>query len=179
MTCIVGLVDRDHVWIGGDSLGTNGTTAISRKDAKVFRNGDYLIGFTSSFRMGQLLMHGWDVPVPPKQSNRLFPFMVTEFVDTIRQRFKDGGYGKVQDGMETGGNFLVATGNRLFEIDSDYQVGETIYGYAAIGCGWEAAMGSLFSTHHYTSPRHRVTTSLKAASEFSTSVRGPFKVLHT
>ena len=55
MTCIVGLIDGRRVWMGGDSAGVSGLDITVRADAKVFRNGDFLIGFTSSFRMGQLL----------------------------------------------------------------------------------------------------------------------------
>ena len=52
MTCIVGLIDGRRVWMGGDSAGVSGLDITVRADAKVFRNGDFLIGFTSSFRMG-------------------------------------------------------------------------------------------------------------------------------
>ncbi|WP_245320978.1 hypothetical protein [Bradyrhizobium sp. NAS96.2] len=53
MTCIVGLVDKGQVFIGGDSAGVNAErlALVVRNDRKVFRNGDFVMGFTSSFRM--------------------------------------------------------------------------------------------------------------------------------
>src|SRR3546814_10742010 len=62
MTCIVGLVDDGKVYLGGDSAGVAGWSLTVRKDPKVFRVGDCIIGFTSSFRMGPLLAHSFQPP---------------------------------------------------------------------------------------------------------------------
>ena len=51
MTCIVGLVENGVVYIGGDSSGVGGWNLMLRKDRKVFRVGEALLGFTSSFRL--------------------------------------------------------------------------------------------------------------------------------
>ena len=57
MTCIVGYLDKETVYLGGDSAGTDGNYSQHiRKDKKVFQNGPFIFGFTSSFRMGQILM---------------------------------------------------------------------------------------------------------------------------
>jgi len=54
MTCIAGFVNKNEVWIGGDSAGVAGYNLRIRKDTKVFKvNGRFLIGYTNSFRMGQ------------------------------------------------------------------------------------------------------------------------------
>lgn len=63
MTCIVGLKHKDKVYIGGDSLGAN--TAFQktvRADEKVFQKDDMIFGFTSSFRMGQILRYSFFPP---------------------------------------------------------------------------------------------------------------------
>ena len=54
MTCIVGLINKENksVTIGGDSSGLAGSDLTIRKDPKVFKNGDFIFGCTSSsFRM--------------------------------------------------------------------------------------------------------------------------------
>jgi 20S proteasome alpha/beta subunit len=57
MTCIVGIIDKETIYLGGDSAGTAGYGQSIRKDKKVFiKDNKFIIGFTSSFRMGQLLM---------------------------------------------------------------------------------------------------------------------------
>ena len=62
MTCIVGLVHEGVVYIGGDSAGVARLSLTVRADEKVFRNSDFLMGFTTSFRMGQLLRYSLKPP---------------------------------------------------------------------------------------------------------------------
>ncbi|XVV11230.1 hypothetical protein ACQP2X_41330 [Actinoplanes sp. CA-131856] len=57
MTCIVGITDGTTVTIGGDSAGSDGWHVAVRSDSKVFQVGPYLMGFTTSYRMGQLLRY--------------------------------------------------------------------------------------------------------------------------
>ncbi|WP_434614550.1 hypothetical protein [Azospirillum sp. B2RO_4] len=174
MTCIVGLVDGDRVWMGGDSAGVNGLDITVRADTKVFRNGDSLIGFTSSFRMGQLLHYRLDVP-PREHDIDLFRYMVVDFVDAVRNCLKDGGYAHRSNDVETGGTFMVGLEGRLFTVQSDYQVGEAVRGYHAIGCGSDYALGSLASTIGQP-PEERVLKALECAELFNGGVRAPFTI---
>jgi hypothetical protein len=58
MTAIVGITDGSTVFIGGDSAGSNSYNLTVRKDTKVFRAGEFVIGFTTSFWGNYLLMGG-------------------------------------------------------------------------------------------------------------------------
>lgn len=175
MTCIVGLVDGGRVWMGGDSAGTAGWDLIVRADRKVFRNGPYVMGFTTSFRMGQLLRHGFEPPALPEPPADLEAFMATTFIDAVRERLKAGGWASKTNEQEQGGNFLVGVRGRLFEIGSDYQVGESLDGYAAVGCGDQVAHGALFASRGRPA-MDRIVTALVAAERFSAGVRRPFAV---
>lgn len=174
MTCIVGLVENSKVYIGGDSAGVAGWSLSVRKDLKVFKNGPFLIGFTSSFRMGQLLQY---VFTPPKRhpDRDVTAFMVVDFIDGVRSCFKSGGFAELKDSAEKAGQFLVGYEGRLFNIDSDYQVGELVDGYAAAGCGEDIALGALFASRHLQ-PTERLQVALEAAERFSAGVRGPFHI---
>lgn len=184
MTCIVGLVEDGDVWIGGDSAGAAGHYLVNRVDPKVFRVGELLIGFTNSFRMGQALMFGW---TPPKlgPNEDVFAWMCTEFINSVRSRFADAGFRKTENGVESGGTFLVGVRGRLFEIEDDFQVGEQRHPYSAIGCGADIAKGAL---HTLTAMRQNghlpgvtppdvVESALMAASEFSSWVAQPFLIM--
>jgi ATP-dependent protease HslVU (ClpYQ) peptidase subunit len=81
MTCIVGFRQGGKVIVGGDSAGISGWDVTVRADPKVFVAGDYVMGFTSSFRLGQLLQFRLKLPEPPRSANRLYSFMVAEFVE--------------------------------------------------------------------------------------------------
>ena len=107
MTCIVGIVDKDEVIIGGDSAGVAGLNITIRKDTKVFKNGPFIMGFTSSFRMGQLLMSSKFKPSKQKARQSDYDYMITDFIDCIRKLFKTSGYLTIHNNEEAGGTFLV------------------------------------------------------------------------
>lgn len=178
MTCIVGIEHNGKVLIGGDSAGVAGYSLTVRADEKVFESGEFVFGFTSSFRMGQLLRYKLSPPPFPENPD-LDSFMATAFVDAIRQVMRDGGYMEVHDGAQRGGTFLVGIRGRLYTISSDFQIGRTLAGYNAVGCGDDLAMGALYATRTSKSARNRAQTALEAAAEFSAGVVGPFNFVET
>ena len=176
MTCIVGLVHEGVVYIGGDSAGVAGFSLTVRADEKVFRNGEFLMGFTTSFRMGQLLRYSLK---PPRRhpADDINQYMVVDFIDAVRECLKAGGYASKENETEQGGTFLVGYSGHLFTVDSDYQVGIPEDGFAAVGSGQDIALGALFTTQGQATPRDRVLTALRSAERFSAGVRGPFHIL--
>lgn len=172
MTAIVGVVHDGTVHIGGDSAGVSGWSLTVRADSKVFTNGPYVMGFTTSFRMGQLLRFALAAPEP---EGDLEAFMATTFVDAVREALKAGGWAKKDNEREEGGVFLVGVQGHLFCIQSDYQVAEAADGFAAIGCGDQIALGALYATaRSRMAPEKRIKLALEAAERFSAGVRGPF-----
>lgn len=174
MTCIVGFVEGNTVWMGGDSAGVGGLDLTVRADAKVFRNGPMLFGFTSSFRMGQLLRYALEIPDHDPRMD-VDKYMVTTFVDAVRECLKSHGWAEKEKEQERGGHFLVGYKGRLFQVESDYQVGIALDGYDATGCGEQIARGALFATSHL-SGRERIEMALRAAERCSAGVRAPFIV---
>ena len=61
MTCIIGLAENDRVYIGADSASAEGWTVRATGLSKVFRAGEFVIGYTDSFRMGQILEYHLEV----------------------------------------------------------------------------------------------------------------------
>ncbi|MEU3836487.1 hypothetical protein IFE09_11270 [Streptomyces microflavus] len=177
MTVIVGLARKGRVHLGADSAGVSGLQLTVRRDAKTFRNGPYVMGFTTSFRMGQLLQHAFQ---PPHPSGDLHKHMVTTWTDALRTCLKDAGWARKESDQEQGGTFLVGVAGRLFTIYSDYQVGEAADGYDAVGCGDELALGALHATAHLgLAPRARLTAALAAATHHSAGVIGPYTYAST
>lgn len=183
MTCIVGLIHEGVTYIGADSLGSNGHSGVVRKDKKVFHMLDInnaVIGYTSSFRMGQLLMYGTGLIDPRDKDHIDHRYLVTKFIPKVAELFRDGGYGKTSDGEKRGGVFLFGYRDRLYKIESDFQVGESMQGYDACGCGDDFALGSLHSTEGSSySPIERIHMALQAASHFSVGVAPPYHILTT
>jgi ATP-dependent protease HslVU (ClpYQ) peptidase subunit len=175
MTCIVGLRQGGKVYIGGDSAGIAGWDVTIRADPKVFVAGDYAMGFTTSFRLGQLLQYRLKLPKPPSAQKKLYPFMVSEFVEAVRECLKTGGVATKDKESEQGGQFLVGVSGRLFIVEGDYQVAEPVAPFAAIGSGAPYALGALAISRG--SPLSRVRQALSVAERFSAGVRAPFRVL--
>lgn len=173
MTCIVGLVHDGDVYIGGDSAGIAGLSVSIRADEKVFGNGPFIMGFTSSFRMGQLLRYKFSPPAQTVHQGDM-EYMVTSFIDAVRQCFAGNGFGDKD--ASVGGNFLVGYKGKLYNIEADHQVGVPTLSYDAVGCGTDLALGALYATEGL-SPEQRINAALSAASTFSAGVAPPFTIL--
>jgi len=150
---------------------------IARKDSKVFRVGQYGIAFTDSFRMGDILQYSWKYPVytPTKTNSGLDKFMRTKFVDSVKTTFSENGFGSSPANEEhTGGIFLVGMCGRIFTVDEDYNVGQSVINYAAEGSGAMFALGALYATSKQINPKARLKLALEAATEFTMSVSAPY-----
>lgn len=177
MTCIVGVVEGNTVWMGGDAAGTNAWLDQDLYDApKVFRNDAMLIGTCGNARQGDLLR--WALKVPDHDPRtEIEKFMVKDFINAVRECFSAGGVCVKKDNVDSAlGAFLVGYKGRLFAIYSDFQVRSPKLKYAAVGCGDQIALGSMFSSEHITSGRERVDLALRASERFSAGVRGPFHI---
>jgi len=174
MTCVIGLVEKARVYIGVDSAAVSGWTRRETSVRKVFRRGPFLVGYTTSFRMGQLLEHQLKVP---KQASGAadMAYMVNQFIEAARKLLKERGFSKVEANNESGGQFLVGYRGRLYSIESDFQVGEMSEGFDAVGSGSEFALGAMKALERLP-PGRRIRRSLEIAAHFNMGVCPPFYV---
>jgi ATP-dependent protease HslVU (ClpYQ) peptidase subunit len=178
MTCIVGIVSKDGcVIIGGDSAGVSGYDLTPRRDPKVFQKGEFLYGFTQSFRMGQLIRFKFHAPAH-EEGVTVDHYLHTVWLDELRKCFDEGGFMRRDDGEESGGTFLVGYRGRLFCVQGDFQISESLLAYFAIGCGDNFALGAMHALQESSiSDEERVRRSLVAAELFSAGVCSPFTIL--
>ena len=186
MTCIIGYTKNGITWMGGDSLGSNGYTGDTYKLPKVFHSKDtkdIVMGFTSSFRMGQLLTYSKDLfdELSVIQNKIDYEYLVTKFVPKLQRLFSEGGYERVNNNVKSSGEFLLGHQGRLFKIQEDYSVLESSNGYDACGCGEYFALGALKIMEENTelSPVEKIHKALQAASKFSVGVAPPFHIINT
>ena len=177
MTCIVGWVEDDNVWIGGDSAGVAGYSLQLRADEKVFKKGEFVFGFTSSFRMGQLIRYQLVIPKPEEGQDQ-DDYLYTKFLDAIIKCFKDNQYARVVSETVNGGCFLFGYRGGLYRVEGDFQIGKAYSCFDAVGCGADLALGCLYGMKSSElTPIMKIKTALKAAQEFSAGVRDPFHVV--
>ena len=181
MTCVVGMVDPENrmQYLASDSLYSDGSRAAVGRLEKVYRAGDYLIGFCGTPRAIQLLRYNTKLPAPPKDPLHLMGFMASDFIKHVRTLFNEAGLVVKGDGvMEQLGDMqiMVVVRGHIFVIWSDMQVDETVEDYNAIGSGEDLALGSLYSTEGHPA-ESRIHMAIAAASHHCESVGGPVNLL--
>jgi ATP-dependent protease HslVU (ClpYQ) peptidase subunit len=182
MTCIVGLVENNCVYIGGDSASWYADTVTTVADGKVFRNGPMLFGGCGSHRLNVLLRNALVVPQGPAIGDRVDRFMATTFVNAIRACFATAGFRKRENEVETmpgAESFLVGYRGRLFAVYSDLQIDEYEENYTALGSGRSLALGALYvARDRRDGPKRKLLLALGAAAQYDPYVRRPFVVKH-
>ncbi len=176
-TCIVGYVDKKgNMFIGGDSAGVGGLHIRKRSDVKVFQKENMLIGYTSSFRMGQLLRY--KLNIPKQEANRTdYEYMCTSFIDAVRDCLKNNGYLSINNNKEEIGTFLVLYKSKVYRIDNDLQVGMYYENYDSCGCGECYALGAVHNLDKKLDGKIIVRKALETAEKFSAGVRRPFVII--
>lgn len=176
MTAIAGIVENGKVWIGGDSAASGGSVIIRKgKDPKVFRNGEFLIGYSTSFRMGQILEHLFE---PPNLTENItmMQHMVKYFIPAAQKVLVENGYSR------DGGAFLVGFRGELFSIEPGWQITRPVTDYHSCGIGADIVRSSLFTSATVApsmGPRDRIALALHAADYLLGDVARPFHILST
>lgn len=181
MTIIVGYKKDGKVFIGGDTQGSSGWDKTYRKDKKVFISHGIAYGFTSSYRMGQILMyHSAEVLCNSRDEN-IHKYVVTCLVPMWREILKNNGYIKNDSGREESGQFLIGIDGRLFSIHSDMQVAESSFDYDAVGCGRTYALGAIMACKSISgdsiSAEDIIDTAIKSANSFSNGCGGDVSIV--
>lgn len=161
MTCIVAEVVDGVVHMVGDKCGSDEYTKRSVDRPKVFINEDFIVGYTTSFRMGQLLEFTWSPPEKlPSQCVEKFIYLTV--VDSIKSVLKNDGFAT----DSSGGSFLFGYKGNLYEMQDDYAI-FNIEKYSAVGCGEQEARAVLYTLDkigHECSMEERLSLAVEASS---------------
>jgi hypothetical protein len=182
MTCIVGLVYNDELtFMGADAALSlpGGTTQTILAEPKIFTigNGDFLVGITGEWRLGQIMQYSFTPPPHNERAMSATEYMVTTFVDAMRRTVEKGGSSiSVQGHERVGGSLLIAYRGRLFVVSRIFDIVEADAPFHAVGSGAQAALGALYATQG-RDPSERIMNALDAAEYINTTVRRPFRIL--
>lgn len=176
MTCIAGLAQGGHVYIGGDSATFNGQTVFIGAGGKVFRRDEFIIGSAGARRMNDLVRFSLELP-PPEAETDLDVYMTTVFATAVRDALRKGGNLEVDASLHemADGMMLVGVRGSLYIIDSDFAAVRVIDGIAAVGSGMDVALGALHVTEDLP-PEKRIQRALEAAERWTDGVRAPFTI---
>jgi len=177
MTCIIGYEHKGKVYIGGDSAGVSRYDMRIIVNSKVFRNGPIICGFTSSFRMGQILQYSFSVPKQGRESDH--KYLCTKFIDKLIKCFTNKKFAKEENNEVTGGTFMLGYKGKLYRVESDFNITRIDLGYEACGCGEDYAMGAMGVLHEIKdlTPEQKITKALEIAESLSAGVHRPFNII--
>lgn len=168
MTCIVGIVDNDIIYMGGDRAASDDLSIISMKNPKVFIRDEWIYGYAGTIGIGQLI-HYIDLPSPEGDIEKLIRLDICESLKTMIDI-----YARDVETEDTG--FLIGAKGRLFEFNvADWGVLEITQ--TAIGSGNQIALGSLHTSID-SDPIDRIGIALGAAITYSPSCQGPIDIIY-
>lgn len=182
MTCVAGVIADGEVWLGADSHGGNGEDWMQHVvNPKVGRWGDRAIfGFTTSWRFGDLLTYEFELPEHPEGRDAL-EFMVRDVVPALQEVFVKGGYVRKDNERLSAGNMLIGYQGRLFEIQDEFAVLESLR-YNAVGSGATVAMGAMAVLTRWLEPpmsmgpNEIIGRALQAAETHVPGIKGPHRI---
>lgn len=186
MTCIVALAGK-VVTVGADSLATaQNFYKELRRDDKIFRAGpseEYVVGFSSSYRGGQIIRYNMEWPAFPdiKSDDDVLRFFVCEIVPVMQRTFE---YHWTNKDSEDEFECIIAVGEHFVVITDDMQVA-MVHDFVAIGSGASVAMGALEVLTKGTErlspggPERIVLAALAAAEKHTAAVAKPFVIKQT
>ena len=182
MTCIVAKIHEGKVHMIGDCMGSDGFQKhIFSKTPKVFGVGDFIIGYTTSFRMGQILQYSWEPPQRLQSDDNDDLYIYKHVVNSIKKCFEDNAYGFKDKSEFEAGNFLIGWHGRLFEMQNNMSLME-IDKFASVGCGCYhalAAMKTLDWTEQFTdNPEEFLRVALLVASDSVTGVSEEYNYVY-
>ena len=167
MTCIVGIVKDNTIYMGGDRSASDEVSIISMVNPKVYVRDEWIYGYAGTIGIGQL-MNYIDLPSPEGDIEKIIRLDICEKLKSAIDSFA-----RDVENEETG--FVIGARGRLFEFNiSDWGVIEITE--SSIGSGSQIALGSLYTSIHL-SPIERIQLSLDAAITYSPSCQGPTDII--
>jgi ATP-dependent protease HslVU (ClpYQ) peptidase subunit len=175
MTIVIGLIDNGIVYMGSDRAMSDEYSISSPITPKIKKNGQFLIGYSSSRGSGQVA-HYIDFPNVLKKD--VDKYMRTDFIFTLKKAIDQYGI-DISDDDKAAADFLVGVHGKLFQISTnDWQVNE-YDNYIAIGSGANFAIGSLDTSYKLKDPIKKIKIALDVAIKNSPQCDYPIDILQS
>jgi hypothetical protein len=168
VTCIVGLVEDNTIYMGGDRSASDDISIVSMIKPKVSIRDEWIYGYAGTIGIGQLINY-IDLPSPEGDIEKLIRLDICESLKTMIDS-----HARDIENDDTG--FLIGAKGRLFEFNvSDWGVLEI--DQTSIGSGSQIAFGSLYTSID-NNPIDRIGLAIGAAITYSPSCQGPIDILY-
>ena len=138
MTCIVAFKTKLGTVVAGDLLGSNLYTKHLYSKSKVFSNSGYTMGYTYTFRFGQLMEYKLKPIYPSPNDTDLTAFLVNNFIPAVLKVMETNKHLDNPGTEASSGTAIVEVKNRIFVLQSDLAILEHDK-FASVGCGKDMA----------------------------------------
>jgi ATP-dependent protease HslVU (ClpYQ) peptidase subunit len=171
MTVIAAYDDGERYWIASDSMGTAGDT-MYETGSKLITRGNYIIGFSRSYRVADIIRECTDLP------DRLLSVRdLRKLRDAIKTKItQDDLVGKYDDKPtdQHPVDIVLISPTGIYTVEGDYQIHKIPHGgYIATGSGTDIALGALFACKKQgIDGKTAVNSAVKAAIKHITSCGG-------
>lgn len=167
MTCIVGIVDDEFTYIGGERAASDNDSIISMKTPKIYTKNGWVYGYAGTIGIGQLM----DFIDIKEDVDNIHTYIRLEIVEQLKKAIES--FSSTPDEHDT--SWLIGREGRLFELNAeDWSVIEI--NESSIGGGSQIALGSLYSTQN-KDPMDRIALALGASIMYSPHCKGPIDIL--
>jgi ATP-dependent protease HslVU (ClpYQ) peptidase subunit len=166
------------IFMGADSECNNGSHRGTIRMEKIVRYDNMLIGVCGQPRATQILHASFTPPEHPEEMS-VMQYLTDPFTNALRKALSKHGCLRTDAGVESfGSTLLIGYAGSLYTLESNFQLIELDYPYAAIGSGDEVALGALHVASEYVPAPVCVLSALAATEELSCGVRSPFRLYH-
>ena len=182
MTTIAAVQGDGWAVVGYDSRVTTITDGgryytLPKGNAKLVKNGDYLIGTAGDLRVVNILSYSFKPPVPPKTKTNLDKFMINTFVPAIKTCFENEGINQKEG---TGADLLIVVRGKVYELGEHFEWSPDVNQVYAIGSGASYALGSLYTNikkNSLTQAQASIRQALEVSALLDPYTGSPFTVV--
>jgi ATP-dependent protease HslVU (ClpYQ) peptidase subunit len=177
VTCIIGVVQHDVVYLGADSCVSNSSSQEITARSKVCAVGDFLVGASGYVRFNNILTYQF-TPRAQEPGEDDEHYVVVAFADALRLRLKELGYVNTDEGQDTmtHNDALLAYHHQLYYLSTNFSVTTNRDNLFAIGSGSDFALGAMWAMRD-VEVETRIRTALEISAHFAVGVAEPFVVL--
>lgn len=187
MSCVVGVVGKDAVYIGSDSIVTIGDSVVYTKHKKVVATKNIVFGVVGTIDIVPIMREVLSAPEFVAEDSISSDKMMS-ISDKFRLLAEDKGY--VHENTSEGvgipyfeGEVLLSNGSGLFHLHSTFSMSEVSEGFAAIGQGGDTALGYLRCVQmndgldsEIYSASYAIVGALGSAFRYNIWVRPPYHI---
>lgn len=185
MTCCIGYKTNKNIYFIGDTQGSYDENKEIRLDPKIFKMNNMLFAVCGSFRMRDVLMYELNIPKLGLNED-IDRYVRTTVINGIRNLFIEKGIciKTEESDLVSPGDILIAIRNKIYKIESDFQVGEINKPYVAIGCGSREAMAAMSMYERFFNlPKTKkevnifLVNTLETVAELNLNVNNQYNIL--